>query len=215
MGKRNGRGSWEGLRERLAQESARLMIEHGIVDFGFAKRKAAERLAVSSAGALPSNAQIEQCLAERQRIFEPATHTARLQEMRQTAARIMEMLAAFEPRLVGPVLAGTATSHAPIELHVFSDAPENVADILADNAVSFSECERRYRFSGGKTVAIPGFRFVEDLQRVVALVFKEKGLREAPLSPIDGRPMQRASRTRLARLLAPEARPSQRLSIDS
>ncbi|HEY5566667.1 MAG TPA: hypothetical protein VIM81_05415 [Gammaproteobacteria bacterium] len=201
MRRRNGHIASAALRERLAQESARIMIEHGIVDFRLAKRKAAERLAVTSIGALPSNAQIEQCLAERQRIFEPLAHGARLGDMRRVAARVMAMLADFEPRLVGPVLAGTATSNTAIELHVFSDTPEAVAQVLAASNVACGECERRCRYSGGKAAMVPGFTLVEDLQRVVILVFTENGLREAPLSPVDGRPMQRASRAKVATLV--------------
>lgn len=202
MGRHNGRPSLEGLRERLAQESARLMIEHGIADFGRAKRKAAERFAVRAAGALPTNAQIEQCLAERQRIFEPLTHSARIDELRRAAADLMDMLAAFEPRLAGAVLAGTATINTPIDLHVFSPTPEAVADTLAQNGVTCGAYERRMRYSNGEIAAIPGFTFALGVERVVVLVFGENGVREAPLSPIDGRPMQRASRTKLARLLA-------------
>ena len=201
IGKRNGRAATESLRERVAQESARIMIEHGIVDFGLAKRKAAERLAVRSAGALPSNAQIEECLAERQRIFEPRAHGARVDRMRRTAAAVMQMLAEFEPRLVGPVLAGTATSNAAIELHVFAATPEIVAATLSANAVTFGECERRYRYGGGKNARVPGFAFSESSERVVVLAFRENDLREAPLSPVDGRPMQRASLARLATML--------------
>ena len=91
------------------------MIEHGIADYRMAKRKAAERLAVSRTRTLPSNAQIEACLAERQRIFEPATQSDRVGRLRQVAADTMQMLSLFEPRLVGPVLSGTATSNSPIE----------------------------------------------------------------------------------------------------
>lgn len=177
------------------------MIEHGIVDFGLAKRKAAERLAVSAVGVLPSNLQIEQCLAERQRIFEPIVHDARVGGLRRIAAAIMEMLDVFEPRLVGPVLAGTATINAAIELHVFSDTPEAVAAVLGAYSVAFGECERRHRYNGRQSVATPGFSFVRDGERVVILVFPENGLREAPLSPVDGRPMRRASRAKLATLL--------------
>jgi len=202
MGRQNGRASFESLRERLAQESARLMIEHGIADFGLAKRKAAERFAVRAAGALPSNAEIEQCLAERQRIFEPLTHAARIDELRHAGARAMDMLAAFEPRLAGPVLAGTATINTAIELHVFSATPEAVADTLTQSAVHLGTCERRVRYSGGTIATIPGFTFALDGEHVVVLVFGENGVREAPLSPVDGRPMQRASRTKLAHLLA-------------
>jgi hypothetical protein len=204
MSRHNSRPSLEGLRERLAQESARLMIEHGIADFGLAKRKAAERFAVTAAGALPTNAEIEQCLAERQRIFEPLTHPAHVDELRRAAAQVMDMLAAFEPRLAGAVLAGTATSNSPIELHVFSATPEAVADVLAQNGVTLGTCTRRLRYGGGDTVTIPGFTFALGDERVIVLVFGENGVREAPLSPVDGRPMQRASRARLARLLAGE-----------
>jgi hypothetical protein len=205
MGRHNGRPSLEGLRERLAQESARLMIEHGIADFGLAKRKAAERFAVRSAGALPTNAEIEQCLAERQRIFEPQTHSARIDELRRAAADVMDMLAAFEPRLAGAVLAGTATINTPIELHVFSATPEAVADTLAQNGVTFGACERRMRYGNGEIATIPGFTFALGVERAVVLVFGENGVREAPLSPIDARPMPRANRAKLARLLAGEA----------
>jgi hypothetical protein len=202
MGRHNGRPSLEGLRERLAQESARLMIEHGIADFGLAKRKAAERFAVRAAGALPTNAEIEQCLAERQRIFEPLTHSARIDELRRAAAQLMDILGAFEPRLAGAVLAGTATIATPIELHVFSATPEAVADTLTQNGVAFGACERRVRYGNGETAAIPGFTFAVGVERVVVLVFGENGVREAPLSPVDARPMPRANRAKLARLLA-------------
>jgi hypothetical protein len=189
------------LRERLAQESARLMIEHGIVDFGLAKRKAAERLAVEAAGALPSNAQIESCLAERQRIFAPTAHEAHLSRLRRIAVETMAVLAAFEPRLVGPVLSGTATVNSAVELHVFNDSAEAVADELASRRISFGQCERRYRYGGRKPAVVPGFSFALDEARVVALVFPENGLREAPLSPVDGRPMPRAARRKVLELL--------------
>jgi hypothetical protein len=204
MGRNNGRASFEGLRERLAQESARLMIEHGIADFGLAKRKAAERFAVRAAGALPTNAEIEHCLAERQRIFEPLTHAARIEELRRVAASIMDTLSAFEPRLAGPVLAGTATINTAIELHVFSATPEAVADVLAQSGANLRAYERRLRYSGGEIATVPGFSFATGAERVVVLVFGEDGVREAPLSPVDGRPMQRVNRAKLARLLAGE-----------
>src|SRR5689334_8771779 len=94
------------LRERLAQEAARLMAENGIADFGLAKRKAAERLGVRGARALPTNAQIQASLVERQRLFEPEEHEHRLAELRRVAADVMLGLEAFAPRLVGAVLAG-------------------------------------------------------------------------------------------------------------
>jgi hypothetical protein len=189
------------LRERVAQEAARLMMEHGIGDFGQAKRKAAERLGVRESGALPSNAHIEASLAERQRIFEPDDHEDRVWHLRRQAADVMKVLASFQPRLVGPVLAGTPTVNTPIELHVFSDAPESVAAVLDGGGVTARECQRRYRFDGQTAVNIPGFRFAAADTEVVVLVFSENGLRQAPLSPVDRRPMKRAARSEVLSLL--------------
>ena len=44
----------ENLRRALAQEAARVMAEHGVRDFLFAKRKAAERFGVTDNAVLPS-----------------------------------------------------------------------------------------------------------------------------------------------------------------
>lgn len=181
------------LRERLAQESAKLMMEHGIVDFGLAKRKAAERLAVSALGALPSNAQIEACLAERQRIFEPEGHAARLLQLRHVALGVMRQLAAFDPRLAGPVLSGTATPTSRIEVHAFADSPEAVSDTLERHGHRLSSCAQRFRFGGGRQLQVPGYRFQTEGAVVLTPVFPTNGIREAPLSSVDRRPMARAA----------------------
>jgi len=189
--------------QRLAEEAARLMIEHGIADFGLAKRKAADKLALSRYGVLPSNAQIQACLAERQRIFEPQVHQDRVAFLRGLAADLMASLAGFNPRLVGAVLEGTATASSGIELHLFCDSAEQVAAALESRGIRFGDCERRYRFASRKTPSIvPGFKFDIDGVRVWGMVFPEKGLREAPLGPVDRRPMQRAPRTRVLSLSA-------------
>jgi hypothetical protein len=191
-----------GLRERLAQESARLMIEHGILDYGLAKRKAAERLAVSTLGALPSNAQIEACLAERQRIFEAEDHADRLEHLRRLALELMHQLDAFEPRLAGPVLAGTATVNSRIELHVFAASAEAVGFTLERFGHKLSPCQQRYRYGGGRQLQVPGYRFQSRGAGVVTPVFPEHGIREAPLSSVNRRPMARASRREIEALLA-------------
>lgn len=201
MSKRITESSFAALRERLAQTAARMMIEGGIEDYGLAKRKAAERLGVRDLGALPSNAQIAASVAERQRIFEPQAQQRRLDGLRRIALKVMDLLAPFEPRLVGSVLAGTATPVSPIELHAFADSPESVAAMLVDHGVSVRDCQRRFRYSARRASLVPGYRFVEDGAEVVVVTFPENGLREAPLSPVDQRPMRRAGRSEVAGLI--------------
>lgn len=189
------------LRERLAQESARLMIEHGIVDYGLAKRKAAERLSVSTLGALPSNAQIEACVAERQRIFDGDNHADRLWELRNLALRIMRQLEHFEPRLAGPVLSGTATGSSRVEVHLFAASVEDVCLVLEDHGYRLTHCAQRYRFGGGRLAQVPACRFRTEGATVLTPVFPENGIREAPLSSIDRRPMARAPLSDIEALL--------------
>src|SRR5688572_30962813 len=114
----------ENLRRALAQEAARVMAEHGVSDFLFAKRKAAERLGVTDNAVLPRNIEIEEALAEYQRLFGGDSHVETLYAQRQVALEAMKRLKEFEPRLVGPVLSGTATEHSQVQIHLFADRSE-------------------------------------------------------------------------------------------
>jgi hypothetical protein len=199
MGKRTPGG--DNLRARLAQEAARLMIEHGIGDFRLAKHKAAARLGVAERGALPSNAEIQQRLEERHRIFDPVGSESRLSVCRRVAAEMMVLFAELTPRLVGGVLSGSVTETTPVELHVFSDAPESIPWLLEQQGIPFRNTQRRYRVSVKESAVFPGFSFsVGDIQ-VDAIAFPEKALRQPPLSPVDGRPMQRAAERHVRQLL--------------
>ena len=189
------------LRERLAQEAARLVNEHGIQDYGLAKRKAAQRLGVREAGALPSNSEVEARVTEWQRIFEPETHRNQLEDLRRLAVDVMTFLSPFEPRLTGSVLSGAITVNSPIELHLFTDAPEEVVMRLDELGIPYRDCQRRYRYDSRGISIVPGYRFTFRNERVDALVFPEKGLRQAPMSPVDRRPMPRARRDRVLALL--------------
>jgi hypothetical protein len=195
----------EVLREQLAQEAARLIVDHGMHDYGQAKRKAASRFGVRESGALPSNSEIESSVIERQRIFEPDLHQRRVTAMRRLAVEIMAFLFEFQPRLVGQVLAGTVTDNSPLELHVFTDSPEAVLNELEAQGINSRDCQRRYRVNGQGISAIPGFRFSRESERVYVIVFPEKGVRQAPLSPVDRKPMQRAGRRRVLALMEREA----------
>ena len=191
----------DNLRRALAQEAARIMAQHGIHDFLTAKRKAAERLGVADASALPRNTEIEQALAEYQRLFNADGHELTLEAQRRAALHAMHWLSQFEPRLVGPVLSGTATEHADIQLHLFADRPEYVALRLMDRGVAHEVTERRVRLDAERTKAYPGLRFAVDDRQVEATVFPLDGIRQAPVSPVDGKPMRRADAAELKTLL--------------
>ena len=195
-----GRG--DALRRTLAVEAARLMAEHGIDDYGFAKRKAAERFGTFEGAVLPSNAEIELALREYQRLFEADTHGDTVRSLRQTALVAMEMLQDFTPRLVGPVLTGTATRNTEVQLHVFSEHPEALTIRLLDTAVPHELVERRVKLRADTWALTPAVRFSVAAVTVDALLFPLDGLRQAPLSATDGRPLRRATIDELRVLLS-------------
>jgi hypothetical protein len=183
----------DALRRTLAVEAARLMAEHGIDDFGFAKRKAAERFGTFEGAVLPSNAEVEAALQEYQRLFEADSHGETLYVLRQTAVTAMELLADFAPRLVGPVLTGTATRNTEVQLHLFAERTEAVTIRLLDTAIPHELVERRVKVRADEWVLTPAVRLTVDDIPVDALVFGRDGQRQSPLSPTDGRPVRRAS----------------------
>ena len=201
MPRRNSPRS-ENLRRAIAQEAARVMAEHGIQDFRAAKRKAAERFGVAEEGSLPSNAEVEASLLEYQRLFAADTHGVTLRAQRNVALRAMRSLASFSPRLVGPVLTGTATPHNDVQLHLFADPPESVALNLLDRGVGHDVGEHRLRIDAERFQVFPSVQFEIDAQTIDATVFPVDGIRQAPISPVDGRPMRRADTDELEALLA-------------
>jgi len=192
----------DNLRRALAQEAARIMAEHGIRDFLVAKRKAAERLGVMNGVALlPKNSEIESALGEYQRLFGGESHLSALNAQRRAALSAMRYLQEFEPRLVGAVLSGTATQHSEVQLHLFAERAESVTLKLLDEGIPHEITERRVRFDAEQVRAFPGVRFEMEEQPIEATVFPPDGIRQAPVSPVDGRPMRRASTFEVEALL--------------
>ena len=99
------------------------MAEGGIRDYHQAKLKAAERLGIFDDASLPRNREIEDALREYQRLFQ-RENVAAVRQRREAALRAMEFFRDFEPRLVGPVLEGTADTRSPVTLHLYSDDPD-------------------------------------------------------------------------------------------
>ncbi|TBR36883.1 MULTISPECIES: hypothetical protein [Dyella] len=189
-------------RLRVAQEAARLMTEHGIRDFHHAKLKAAERLGVHDAQALPRNNEIEDALREHQRIFHADSQPQLLLERREAAIEAMRFLGKFEPRLVGAVLEGTADRHSAVCLHVFADNPDDVILFLREQGVPVETQTRTLRLTRDEQAEFPVLLFAADGLPFDLTVMPRDDLRQAPLDRVDERPMRRASLTQVETLVA-------------
>ncbi len=188
------------VRLRVAHEAARILAESGGGDFNLARRKAAERLAVVDEASLPRNSEIEAALREYQRIFRGDSQPGALRARREAAIEAMRFFSAFEPRLVGAVLDGTADEHSPVILHIFSDDALAVRHFLAEQRIAFDEREQRVRLDRERVAAMPMYAFDADGIAMQLVVFARDDLRQAPLDR-DEQPMTRATRAAVAALL--------------
>lgn len=188
------------MRQLLAMEAARIMVEEGVKDFYQAKRKAAEHLGATSTQHMPRNSEVEEALKEYQRLFKSDSQPHRLRELREAAIRAMEFFAPYQPRLVGSVLRGTAGEHSDVNLHVFADTPEEVELFLVQKGIPHDTGERRFR-NGADVLRRPLFRFLADDVVFEVVVFPTEGIRQSPHSAIDGKPMRRASLQAVRELL--------------
>jgi len=189
------------MRQRLAVEAARIMSEESITDFHAAKCKAAKRLGITDEQNMPRNIEIELALKEYQTIFRPEQQAVELRSLRKTAIDIMNLLRDLSPRLVGPVLRGTADHYSAINIHLFTDNSQTLDWLLIEHHIPFTINEREYHFNGHELKRYPLYLVEDDEAKVELTVFPEKGIRQAPKSPLDGKPIQRASIAEVQKLL--------------
>ncbi len=130
-------------RRAIASAAARLMAEHGIGDYGAAKRKAARSLGLGEGEALPTNEEIETELRAWQTLYQEDEQRERLHDLRLTALEVMEVLADFRPYLTGAALDGTAGRFSAIEIDLFADSSKDVEIALLSRGISYETLPNR------------------------------------------------------------------------
>ena len=108
----------ERARQLLAQESARIIVDQGLRDYRHCKSQRRQTgSAFNRRGALPGNAEIEQAISRTPGSSSTETHMPAdlLQRLRVAALAAMQLLEAYSPRLVGPVLVGTADENSAVQ----------------------------------------------------------------------------------------------------
>lgn len=191
-------------RRRLAHEAARLMAEGGFRDYHQAKLKAAERLGIHDDASLPRNREIEDALREYQRLFVGPSQVQAVQSRRDAALRALEFFAGFSPRLVGPVLEGTADANSSVHLQLYTDDADAVPRFLEEHRIPADARTRHLRLDRERSDEFPVWVFSAEELTFDVTVLPHDALRQAPLSGVDERPMKRASLAQLRQLLADE-----------
>src|SRR5437764_1629251 len=122
----------ERIRRQIALLAARLMYERQESEYFTAKRKAARQMGVDSRFRpkdLPSNREIRDQIQGLANLYEGEKRTQNLKAMRLDALRMMRLLAAFRPRLIGSVWTGHPRHGSDLDIHVFTDHPSSLPSV--------------------------------------------------------------------------------------
>lgn len=178
------------------------MADEQIGTFEHARRKAAERMGIDNRRLWPDNEEIQERLLEQQRLFGGESRARERHALLQQAVTAMRLFDAFSPRLVGPVLAGTASRSQGIELQVFAESTEEVIWTLIDRRIPWSPDQAQFRYSGNQRLDHPVVRFMAGVTPIQVAVLPPNARRNPPLDPVSNRPQRGASRAEVETLLA-------------
>jgi predicted nucleotidyltransferase len=192
------------IRRRVAWEAARLMYDREESEYFRAKLKAARRIARGEFKPrdLPSNREIRDQIQAWARLHEGDRRTENLREMRLEALRMMRVLRAFRPRLIGSTLTGHVRRGSDIDLHVFSDSVEAVAAALDDEGMSYQTERKRVRKNGEERQFV--HIHVQDRFLFELTIYKADMAHYVFKSSITGKAIERASIAELEQLIAKE-----------
>jgi len=190
------------LRQELAFEAARILATEGQRNYRNAKEKAASRLGLAGRTSMPSNSEIEDELKRYQALHGGESHASDLTEMRRAALEAMKFFSRFRPKLVGPVLEGTADRHSRISLHVFCDNAEEVVTFLLSRNIQFGQETRRIRWHDDSYRELELIVIEADGQCFELGMMTGSAWKQPPPDPVDGRAQRRAGAGEIERMIA-------------
>jgi len=189
-------------RQRIAAAAAALLGQGGVHDVLAARHKAARQLGITDPRLLPDRDEIEAAWRAHQRLFAAPTQAAPAHRLRLAAREAMRFFAAFDPRLVGAVLDGSADRHSAVRLHLFCDDPEAVLRHLHDHGIGFRQRVQRVRLDRERSVLADLLELSAEEVPFELTVLPVSALRQPPLDRDGERPEPRASLAQLDPLLA-------------
>ncbi len=144
----------------VARRAADFIMEEGITDYLFAKKKAAKSLGLLTSDNLPSNQEIDNALKEYQNIFQEEVDSAIINKIKEEALNTMVLFEDFNPHLTGQLLEGLIPKFPKIQINLFTDNIKEVEYTLLNNNITFDVKDTIYQEKLSKkksTKTIPAF----------------------------------------------------------
>jgi len=127
------------LRKRIAREAASLLYSGVEKEYLQAKLKAAK---IVNSKFLPTNREVALELDKIAEENEGSARKERLIQMRKEALRLMKILEAYNPLLIGSVWRGTICHESDLDIVLYHDEPEDILKILKQNNLKIMQTER-------------------------------------------------------------------------
>ena len=126
------------LRKKIAREAASLLYFGVEKEYKQAKLEAAK---IVKSKFLPTNLEVALELDKIAGENEGSARQERLIQMRKEALRLMKILKAYKPLLIGSVWRGTICYDSDVDIVVYHDEPEDILKILKQNNLKIMQAE--------------------------------------------------------------------------
>ena len=134
----------------VANLAAQLIMEDGIKDYLYAKKKAAKSLGINENANLPTNSQIDKAIDEFNKIFNPNIDIEFLQEFKTQALELMSIFKNFKPHLMNQLSQGIIPKFPEIKINLFADNLKDVEYVLLNSELSYDFKEVKMNAKEGK-----------------------------------------------------------------
>ena len=132
------RGQIKQARIIIANRAAEIIMEEGITDYHFAKKKAAKYLGYQSSDYLPSNDEIDNALKEYQKIYQVDIDASLVRKIKDEALMIMELVKKFNPHLLGQLIDGLIPKYPILKINLYTDNMKEIEYLLLNNNIEFN-----------------------------------------------------------------------------
>jgi len=142
--------SSKNIKLSVANLAAQLIMEEGIKDYLYAKKKAAKSLGINENANLPTNSQIDKAIDEFNKIFSPNIDIEFLQQFKTQALEVMSIFKNFKPHLMNHLSQGVIPKFPEIKINLFADNLKDVEYVLLNSQLSYDFKEVKKNAKEGK-----------------------------------------------------------------
>ena len=121
----------------IANRAAEIIMEEGVEDYQYAKKKAVKHLDLGRFDTLPSNDEIDNALLEYGSIFQDQIDMDIIMKIKEEALKVMELFHKFNPYFLSQITQGLVPKYPTININIFTDNMKEIEYVLLNHQINF------------------------------------------------------------------------------